>query len=144
MGEIAKRKAILQTIRTIFEEADEDGSGTITWEEFECFMGDENILMYLSSLEIDITQAREIFDLIDCDGKNEVGIDEFVLGFLEMKGAAKGADVAILRNNFHKLSVKLANFLQETARNLEDLKGLVELSRRDFWIIGRSRRSDLC
>mmetsp|Transcript_12900 Transcript_12900/g.29276 ORF Transcript_12900/g.29276 Transcript_12900/m.29276 type:complete len:664 (-) Transcript_12900:32-2023(-) len=134
--EISKRKAILQTIRTIFEEADEDGSGTITWEEFEYFMGDENILMYLSSLEIDITQAREIFDLIDCDGKSEVGIDEFVLAFLEMKGAAKGADVAILRNNFHKMSVKIATLMHDTQRHLEELKMLMEASRKDFWLVG--------
>jgi len=141
--EISKRKQVLKLIRNIFEDADEDFSGTITWEEFEDCMSDEQILMYLSSLEIDIKQAREIFEIIDSDGSNEVGIDEVVIGFLEMKGAAKGADVVILRNNVTKLTQKFSAFMAETARTLEKLREQVELSResvelsrRDLFIVG--------
>merc|ERR1712217_161620 len=112
--ESAKRKGLLQNLRDLLEEADEDGSGTITWEEFEEFMADDEIMLYLQSLEIDVTAAKDIFDLLDNNTKGEVGIDEFVLGFLEMKGAAKGADVAVLRNNVHKIAVKLTQFMEAT------------------------------
>jgi len=134
--ELSKRKQVLQLIRTVFEEADEDCSGTITWEEFEECISDENIIMYLSSLEIDITQAREIFDIIDSEGKNEVGIDDVVIGFLEMKGAAKGADVVILRNNLNKLALRMSHFARETKRSLHTLKELMDLARRELWIVG--------
>mmetsp|Transcript_116209 Transcript_116209/g.363498 ORF Transcript_116209/g.363498 Transcript_116209/m.363498 type:complete len:299 (-) Transcript_116209:145-1041(-) len=134
--EIAKRKAVLNNIRDLLEEADEDGSGTITWEEFEDFTSDEQIRMYLSSLEIGISQAREVFELIDSDCKDEVSIDEFVIGFLELKGAAKGADVAILRNNFRKLSNKLSQFMSYTSKHLHELTDLVQRARQDFWIVG--------
>jgi len=134
--EISKRKQVLKLIRSIFEDADEDMSGTITWEEFEECMSDEQILMYLSSLEIDITQAREIFEIIDSDGRNEVGIDEVVIGFLEMKGAAKGADVVILRNNVTKLTKKLSSFMSDVSRTLEKVLDGLEMSRRDLFIVG--------
>merc|ERR1712232_171956 len=93
--EMSKRKQIINIMMDLFEEADEDGSGHITWPEFEEFMSDERVQYYCASLEIDIHKAREIFDLIDLDTSGEVSIDEFVQGFMEMKGAAKGVDIAM-------------------------------------------------
>merc|ERR1711874_288611 len=96
-------------------------------------MADEQIMLYLQSLEIDISAARDIFDLLDSNMRGEVGIDEFVLGFLEMKGTAKGADVAILRNNVHKIAIKLAQFMDLTRKDLDEIKDLAELSCREFY-----------
>lgn len=128
--EAGKRKAMLQSLKVLLEEADEDGSGTITWEEFEQFTSDTHIRMYLSAHEIDITQAREIFDLIDCNAAGEVSIDEFVISFMEFKGAAKGADVVILRNLVNKILMKLNPFVQDSRIQMEDLKWLLKTNLR--------------
>lgn len=131
--ESAKRKQVLNLVRSIFEDADEDGSGTITWKEFSNCLSDEQIVMYLASLEIDITQAREIFDAIDYDNTNEVSIDEVVIGLLEMKGAAKGADLLILRNNVNKLSHRVAHFIHDSTKAFDKLNDHLELYRKDFY-----------
>merc|ERR1712217_202639 len=121
--EPAKRKKMLQKLRDLLEEADEDGSGSITWGEFQDFASDDEIKMYLASLDIDVVSAREIFELLDPLGTGEVSIDELVIGFLEMKGAAKGADVAILRNNVQKLQAKLSFHAEVTRKDLNEIKG---------------------
>mmetsp|Transcript_113391 Transcript_113391/g.331423 ORF Transcript_113391/g.331423 Transcript_113391/m.331423 type:complete len:714 (-) Transcript_113391:26-2167(-) len=124
--ETSKRKIMLQNLQTLLEEADEDGSGSITWEEFEQFTNDTHIQMYLAAHEIDITQAHDIFDLIDRSGTGEVSIDEFVLSFLAFKGAAKGADVVIMRNDIQKIVSKIFPWMIDTTKTMEDLKKLVQ------------------
>lgn len=124
--ESQKRKQMLQSLKNLLEEADSDESGSITWDEFDQFTQDRHIKMYLSAHEIDITQAKEIFELIDRSGEGEVSIDEFVLSFMEFKGAAKGADVVILRNDVNKILLKLSHFIQESAKSTVELKRLVE------------------
>jgi len=120
--EAAKRKSILQKLTSLLEEADSDGSGSITWEEFHEFTQDPHMQMYLSAHEIDITQAREIFNLIDHTGQGEVQIDEFVISLLEFRGAAKGSDVLILRNDVNKILAKLSPFIRETSKATRELK----------------------
>mmetsp|Transcript_3510 Transcript_3510/g.10755 ORF Transcript_3510/g.10755 Transcript_3510/m.10755 type:complete len:658 (+) Transcript_3510:110-2083(+) len=123
--ETSKRKSMLRKLRNLLAEADADGSGTITWEEFDRFTQNPHIKMYLSAHEIDITQAHEIFDLIDRNRVGEVIIDEFVLSFLEFKGAAKGADVVILRNDVNKILTKLTPFIQESSKSTAELKRMM-------------------
>merc|ERR1712150_201319 len=65
-------------------------------------------------------------------------------GFVEIKGAAKGADLVILRHNVRKLMGRMAHFMTDTmahfmtdtTRNLDAIRDTVEESRRDFWIVG--------
>mmetsp|Transcript_66066 Transcript_66066/g.204482 ORF Transcript_66066/g.204482 Transcript_66066/m.204482 type:complete len:673 (-) Transcript_66066:58-2076(-) len=123
--ETSKRKAMLQNLKNLLEEADSDGSGTITWEEFDQFTQNPHIKMYLSAHEIDITQAHEIFDLIDRNREGEVMIDDFVLSFIEFKGAAKGTDVVILRNDVSKILSTLTPFIQESAKSTAELKRML-------------------
>mmetsp|Transcript_13204 Transcript_13204/g.36261 ORF Transcript_13204/g.36261 Transcript_13204/m.36261 type:complete len:651 (-) Transcript_13204:32-1984(-) len=134
--EAAKRKAVVQSLKALLEEADNDCSGTISWEEFEQFTSDRNIMMYLAAHEIDIRQAREIFDLMHHNPAGEVIIDEFVISLLEFKGAAKGADVVILRNLVNAILTKLTPFVQDSRTAMDELKhlmkGQISLSSRPF------------
>jgi len=123
--ETSKRKAMLRNLKNLLEEADADGSGSITWEEFDRFTQNPHIQMYLSAHEIDIKQAQEIFNHIDRNCVGEVSIDEFVLSFLEFKGAAKGADVVILRNDVNKILTKLTPFIQESSKSTAELKRML-------------------
>mmetsp|Transcript_71428 Transcript_71428/g.172906 ORF Transcript_71428/g.172906 Transcript_71428/m.172906 type:complete len:726 (+) Transcript_71428:89-2266(+) len=124
--ETSKRKIMLQNLKALLEEADEDGSGSITWTEFEQFTNDVHIQMYLAAHEIDITQAKQIFELIDGSGTGEVSIDEFVLSFMAFKGAAKGADVVIMRNDIQKIVTKVIPWMVDTTKTMEDMKKLVQ------------------
>jgi len=84
-------------MQRVFEELDANDSGTITLDEFEKQIQDENILSYLSSLELDIDQVRTLLTLLDRDQNGEVDIEEFITGCLRLKGGAKSLDMAILQ-----------------------------------------------
>ena len=48
---------------------------------------------FLSGLDIDITDARIVFTLLDVDGNGGLTVEEFVDGALKLKGPAKGIDM---------------------------------------------------
>merc|ERR1711870_211783 len=72
-------------------EIDEDGSGHFTHKEFDI------------ALEIDITEAEQMFSILDCDGDGEVDLAEFVHGMTKLRGAAKSSDIQMLMIQMEKL-----------------------------------------
>merc|ERR1712187_857377 len=55
------------------------------------------IQAYLKTLEIDVSQVRTLFTLLDVDRTGEVDIDEFVGGCLRLRGGATSMDLAVLK-----------------------------------------------
>merc|ERR1712173_488569 len=86
-----------QNMQRVFEELDTNSSGTLTLEEFEKQMEDENVLTFLSTLELDIDQVKTLLCLLDRDQNGEVDVDEFITGCIRLKGGAKSLDMAILQ-----------------------------------------------
>lgn len=129
--EVEQKVEFVETMQRVFEELDTNGSGTLSLEEFEKQMDDENVLTFLSTLELDIDQVRTLLTLLDLDQNGEVDIEEFITGCLRLKGGAKSLDMAILQyqvewilHNTAALSEKLgvnmqaqANLLSRTAPN---------------------------
>merc|ERR1719174_1929741 len=87
----------MDTLQRVFMELDNDGSGTLTLDEFERQIQDESILTYLRALDLDIDQVRILLPLLDVDQNGEVDIEEFITGCLRLKGGAKSLDMAILQ-----------------------------------------------
>jgi len=109
-GELLKAKAFTDDVTKIFEEADTDGSGTLSWEEFEAHLQDHRVTAYLQSLELDVSQARALFVLLDLDESDEVPIDKFIDGCMRMRGDAKSIDVNMLLYENEKILAKFTHF----------------------------------
>lgn len=105
----------VDTMQRVFEELDQNGSGTLTLDEFEMQIQDENILSYLSSLDLEIDQVRTLLTLLDRDQNGEVDIEEFITGCLRLKGGAKSLDMAILQYQ-----------IEWMMHNVEDMKKCIE------------------
>lgn len=80
----------------MFHEADADGSGTVSWEEFKGHMEDDRVKAYFKVLDLNIDEAEQLFMLLDPLKLGEVAIDDFVKGCVRMKGGAKSVDVQTL------------------------------------------------
>merc|ERR1719221_138818 len=86
----------LKKVRQFFIEADTDKSGTLSWEEFESHMQNTKIKAYFQTLDLDVSQAHLVFELLDVDNSDEVTVDEFLEGCMRLKGHARSVDVNLL------------------------------------------------
>lgn len=117
-NEMEKNMQYAQSIRRFFHEADEDGTGTLSWEEFEKYLQNDKVQAYFQSFELDVTQARTLFKLLDLDESNDVGIDEFIEGCMRMKGPARSIDVNMLLYESEKFIERQVDFMGFVAEHL--------------------------
>jgi len=121
-NEIEKNMQYAANIRRFFHEADVDKTGTLSWEEFESYLQNQKVQAYFQSFELDVSQARTLFKLLDLDESNDVGIDEFVEGCMRMKGPARSIDVNMLLYESEKMidrQVEFMGFVEEQFAALE-------------------------
>lgn len=95
--EMQRKKELITIMTQVFGELDSNDSGELCLEEFEKHMNDDKIMAYLRHLEIDASQVRTLFRLLDVDQTGFVDIDEFVTGVMRLKGGATSMDLAVLK-----------------------------------------------
>merc|ERR1712048_1060034 len=61
--ELEAKKSYLESMRNVFEEMDDDGTGYITIEEFESRLGDHRVIAYFNAMKLDVSDARTLFKL---------------------------------------------------------------------------------
>merc|ERR1712194_238367 len=83
-------------IKAFFKQADTDGSGQLSWEEFRGHLQDDRMKAYFQTLDLDIRKAHTLFKLLDQNENGEVGIEEFLDGCLRLKGQAKSLDLNLV------------------------------------------------
>lgn len=113
-SQIEERESLISTISNVFRSTDTDGSGMLSEEEMELLLQDGELRAYLEAIGIDSTEAKGFFQLLDDDASGTVSIDEFVTGFLRLKGGAKAVDMVSLMYENRKISKKLTKICEET------------------------------
>jgi len=83
----------------------EEGPTMMSWEEFERQLHAPEMIEYFKSIDVDLSEARELFDLIDLDGTGMINSQEFLSGVVRLHGPAKALDVAVLMHEVKDLSV---------------------------------------
>jgi voltage-gated sodium channel len=109
--ELARKDSYMKSIRKLFKEADVDNTGAMSWEEFRRLIQDKRMQAYFATLEIDVTEARGLFRLLDTDESDTVSYDEFIVGCFRLKGQAKELDLATLMYENKKLITILSRFM---------------------------------
>eukprot|EP00746_Dinoflagellata_sp_MGD_P141695 gnl/MRDRNA2_/MRDRNA2_74764_c0_seq4.p2 gnl/MRDRNA2_/MRDRNA2_74764_c0~~gnl/MRDRNA2_/MRDRNA2_74764_c0_seq4.p2 ORF type:complete len:124 (-),score=30.95 gnl/MRDRNA2_/MRDRNA2_74764_c0_seq4:68-439(-) len=107
----------------LMEEADQDNSGTITWEEFEQHARDARVQAYFNSLDLDVSEAQGLFSLLDIEDTGSVEIDDFVMGCLRLKGQAKAIDLATLIYENKRGTTRICRTLASITEQLNKLNG---------------------
>merc|ERR1719337_316478 len=108
--ELQNKKMYLQSMESIFEEMDEDGKGTISLLEFEDKLKDERVIAYFNVLKLDVSDAKSLFQLLDYDGSDEVGIEEFLEGCYKLQGESRTLDMKIMQYQVQMLEEGFKNF----------------------------------
>jgi len=119
--ELARKDSYMAQMNEVLNETDSDQSGTISWEEFETKLQDHRVIAYFAALELDVGEARGLFELLDTEETNEVPIDEFVVGCFRLKGGAKGIDLAALMYENKKMMKAIKGFMHMSEDRLNAL-----------------------
>jgi len=93
---IDKESKFSKDAAAVFQEADLDANGSITFDEFTQHLEDLRVQAFLRSMELDGIEAVRLFKLLDADGNGAIEIDEFVQGCMCLRGNAKTLDLAML------------------------------------------------
>merc|ERR1719191_1134375 len=97
LEEMESKGEFISMMQQVFEELDTNDSGALSMQEFEKHIEDEKLTAFLKSFDLDVSQVRTLFTLLDVDRTGEVDLDEFVSGCMRLKGGAKSLDMAILK-----------------------------------------------
>eukprot|EP00931_Biecheleriopsis_adriatica_P017240 TRINITY_DN12420_c0_g1_i4.p1 TRINITY_DN12420_c0_g1~~TRINITY_DN12420_c0_g1_i4.p1 ORF type:complete len:532 (+),score=93.65 TRINITY_DN12420_c0_g1_i4:39-1634(+) len=111
-----REKGIQSSIEHLFQELDEDQSGSLTVEEFQAKINDPVTMAYFQMLEIDRGDIDELFSLTDVNDNNQIDIHEFIKGCQTYKGYAKKLDARYLRKQISKLTSMTESCLQDVQR----------------------------
>jgi hypothetical protein len=112
--QLEEREKLIQTITAVFRDSDSDGSGLVTEHEMDLLLQDPELLAYFTAIGLDSTEAKGLFVLLDDDESGAVSIDEFVTGFLRLKGSAKTVDLVTLMYENRKISKQLKQIVRES------------------------------
>lgn len=94
----------------MLEESDVDGSGTVSEQEFEQYSQDRRVQAYFSALDLDVTDAKELFKLLDVDASGGVSVNEFVQACMRLRGSAKSMDLQFLMYESKRLKHECHRF----------------------------------
>merc|ERR1712232_1386220 len=118
---LSNRDNMVKEVTELFLEADADGSGVLSWREFEEFIQDEKIKAFFMTLELDISSCSKIFHLLDVSGDGTLSAHEFVEGCIEMRGMARKVDITLLQRENAALSKPLDAISDETQQVSQQL-----------------------
>lgn len=93
---ITHEKELAVELEKIFREGDEDKSGHLSWEEFKDMLSDDRVSAYLSTLDLDFSELRTLYKILDVHKAGRVAIDDFVWGCMRLQGLAKSMDLCTL------------------------------------------------
>merc|ERR1719225_1129729 len=93
----------------------------LSWEMFQSNMENVKVKAFFQALELDVSQTREFFDMLDVDRTNAVGIDEFVEGCVRLRGGARSVDVNMVLLHCKKLNKQVTSLIKKTQQQQEML-----------------------
>ncbi|CAE7494511.1 Scn11a [Symbiodinium natans] len=111
-----REKEVISSVKKIFQVADHDQSGVLTWSEFSKTLEEPANLKYFGSLGINASEARGLFGLLDADESGSVSLQEFMQGCLRLRGQAKAIDMATLMYQ----NKRIVFWLQDRLERLEE------------------------
>merc|ERR1711972_113952 len=77
-------------------------------------------------LELETSEAEGLFHLLDVDESGEVGIEEFIMGCMRLKGTAKSIDLATLLYENKRVHTVINKVEQNVRKNTSSIEQLMK------------------
>merc|ERR1712107_377782 len=116
---IANKKWHIDQLKKLFKKIDNDESGVITIQEFESHFEDSEVQAFFESLELEPQDAWTLFKLLDLDETFDVDIEEFISGYMRLRGSAKSIDIAKMMYDSKYIRKKLTHVVAHVETHTE-------------------------
>jgi len=122
-NEFQSRQDFAARLQQLFKFLDTDFSGKLSQAEFAYYFANEHIKAYLSALGLEFHDVDSFFTLLDSEGLGEVSMNSFVQGCVNLRGAARGIEVAKMAQETHSELMRLRKLVSRlNARSLDSDK----------------------
>lgn len=118
-SELQKKGAYVEKLQSIFDSMNDNGDGEVSFEEFERHVNDDKMIAFLSSLQLDVTDATHFFRVLSDNGKESVDIERFVGGCIKLRGLARSTDLMHLSLAHARAMKAQLRFFKEAIANHE-------------------------
>lgn len=102
--------SFVEQLLELFHVLDVEHTGEVDWPKFNEALQDDRVRAYFSSLELEPTHVRLIFNLLDEKGTGKITINDLVMGMVRLKGEAKAIDARIIQRELSMLPLFFHNF----------------------------------
>lgn len=110
----------VRKIKFAFHKIARKNEANLTKDDFEKMFADPEMLAFMGSLEIAPMDLVQFFNILSNNGKTAVDIEQFVVGCMKLKGAARSMDLVVLIDSQKRDSVRLSN-IQKQLGSLQTL-----------------------
>lgn len=117
-----KKKLLIYQMGQWFLEADVDQSQTINWREFARHLENPKMERFLKTIDIDIAEAGDLFQVLDVHEEGEIQIDDFVSGCIRLLGSAKSIDLLTVLKLQKSSSKELEELTKMIDHRFDDLE----------------------
>lgn len=90
----------------------------ISWDDFKEIAKTIEMQEYFKVLNVDIEEARNVFDLLDADGGGSLDPKELVTGCLRLRGEAKALDLCLLMKQVSMMSQRVDELWRQQVGNM--------------------------
>lgn len=93
---------LVKQARSLFRTLDLDRKGGITLEHFKAKWDSEALLQYFQEIDVDVSEAGCLFEILDINNNGSIDCDEFLSGLLRLKGPAKALDLVLVARELRR------------------------------------------
>mmetsp|Transcript_118065 Transcript_118065/g.252223 ORF Transcript_118065/g.252223 Transcript_118065/m.252223 type:complete len:675 (-) Transcript_118065:90-2114(-) len=114
-----KDRELVNQVKELFERSDANGSGRISFEEFQCQLKSPLMEAYFKVIDLDLSEAKGLFHLLDTSGRGHVEAQDFVMGCMRLRGPARAIDLAMLDMRISRDSRRIFSSLHSVGMDLQ-------------------------
>merc|ERR1719364_90285 len=107
----------------------------MTWKTFQSQLDQPNMKAYFRAIDVDVSEAKGLFRLLDLDGSGFIDAEEFLSGCLRLRGPAKALDLALLMHEVRRMVSRIQEQKKLLQKQLSRLRvgehGVSTLSESD-------------
>jgi len=117
-----KDVVMMNNVRELYDKADVDSDGFLTWPEFESKLSSKAQQEIFKGLDIDTDDAYFVFCLLDTEGVGRVNLESLMNGCLRLRGEAKAVDVMTIMHESRQQWCQLSKQIADVQKGCLDVQ----------------------